>query len=180
VARIALACFDPQNAETAQAIDEVLAAVRSQPFGAKQDLAMRAGSVAKRLEEAAKKIQSEAMTRDKAQFFRAKLCAAAASEKPPLDYDSARQVAWSFMIVNHELAGKAERTSNDLIAMEFQKLDPNVLVLNPKKRGADPLATSDPKVNEVDLRYTLPPIGNYSPDEIQAAFRRIQGSLPAR
>jgi hypothetical protein len=136
--------------------------------------------VAKLLEDAAKRIQSEAMTRDKAESFRAKLCAAAARGKPPLDYDSARQVAWSFMIVNQELAGKGDRPSDGLIAMEFQKLDPNVLVLNPKKRGADPVVVPNSIVNEVDLGYTLPPIGNYSPDEIQSAFRRIQESLRAK
>jgi hypothetical protein len=64
--------------------------------------------------------------------------------------------------------------------MEFQKLDPNVLVLNPKRREADPVVVPDSIVNEVDLGYTLPPIGNYSPDEIQSAFRRIQESLRAK
>ena len=105
------------------------------------------------------------VNRDRAKKFLARLCRLA-RERPP-DYDSARQIAWAFRAIYHELEPTPAKDAP--IARRLAALDSQLFLRTP---GPRELA-----VSEKALTRQLAASGDYDPAAFQAQFAGLEHDL---
>lgn len=106
--------------------------------------------------------------------------------KPVADYDSARQYAWAFAVLQAEVAGKkrAEAVEEWFGSESGLSTRSGVPLLLDLKVGEPvqlliPGATKEREILQIDPRRVLPPIAGYDAVQFQTAFREIRQKLTA-
>lgn len=144
---------------------EVRQATVSTPFGDTRKLIKAARAAAASAEQIASRLETSTLTTQQQQAVTAGLLNAGTAAT--LDYDSARQIAWSWLLLNSATAD------------EQQKLFPQLfLQLHQGRAESDPIPGSNETVTviRIDPALSLPPIAGYDPQSFRAAFETIRKS----
>jgi len=143
-------------------------ALSSQPFGEPKEVVKAAREIQKWADELATKLNTQLVDAKSAGELYEKL--ARRGETELLDYDSARQLAWSLIIINRELgdAGSKDKAALDDLAKELQL-----------QRPVDPALTPDKKWILVTLSAQLKNRADYEPAKVQELFARL-GKAPSQ
>jgi hypothetical protein len=144
---------------------EVRQATVSTPFGDTRELIKAARVAAASAEQIASRLETSTLTPQQQQAVTAGLLNAGTAAT--VDYDSARQIAWSWLLLNSATAD------------EQQKLFPQLfLQLHQGRAESDPIPGSNETVTviRIDPALSLPPIAGYDPQSFRAAFEAIRKS----
>lgn len=137
------------------------------PFGDTAELIKATRTAATAAEQLATRLESSALTPQQRQALTAGLLNAGTAGT--VDYDSARQIAWSWLLLNSATAD------------EQQQLFPQLfLQLHQGRAETDPIPGSNKTVTviRIDPALSLPPIAGYDPQSFRAAFEKIRNTQP--
>ena len=156
---------------------DVRKALAGQPFGAGKDVAKSAQTAAAWFDAKALELQKRPVSTQEGTMLLKQIASVGAEE--PLDYDSARQLAWAFQVIAGDL------NSNDADAKKattlVAEMDKKLLLLDlrsgRKAATAVPGDKKDRETIEVDLGVVLPLISSYDPAQFQARFKEIAALL---
>ena len=171
------------------------------PFGNRSDVVVGARQVAAWADAIATQLEKKTFTREDGAKVLAEICSVCSTTT--LDYDSARQMAWAFIIVDRELRSKRQQVDDlfallgsdealgnlfdvyagdDPIAGALRGLEDDVLLLNLRRgRKIQRQLPDEPQARtllEVDLSKILPPISEYDPEVFKSRFVEIRELLP--
>ena len=160
--------------------DRDSAAVRSatlmSPFGDRDKLIKTARASAESSDKLAVALEDLEMTVTDGTAILEQITEMAATET--LDYDSARQLVWAFIIVQKELELRVEKeTASPLISEELTSVKEMFLLSLKDGRQEEHQIPGAPRtrpVREVDLKTVLPPIANYDAIAFQKAFAELR------
>jgi len=110
IPRVAIKVAGLDEAAFTNALNDVLNASVDRPFGNAEAIKSSATKFTAWADEAAEKLSRTIISRDKGKAILAAIAETCTSET--LDYDSARQLAWAFMIVEREMNGKVITSIN--------------------------------------------------------------------
>lgn len=155
------------------------------PFGDGETVTKAARELARACDALAISIESSDWTQDsQRQMLEAVLSAGGGLVTPVADYDSARQYAWAFGVLQAELAGKKRSAVIDEWFGSESGLTTRsgVPLLLDLKVGESvqlliPGARKERSILQIDPQRVLPPIAGYDAIQFQAAFREIQQKL---
>ncbi len=176
-----------------------VAALSAQPFGEPARLAGTTARFSRWLEQHAEKLAARHFVRGDGRPLLRVICEVATAE--PVDYESARQLAWAFAIVYRELTGRTHghgtrevlrwyrdaegKRLDDLDPVEAALADLDQILLLELRAGEQEepatlqLAGTKREVFPADLTQILPAIASYDPSAFQQQFRLIRARLVA-
>jgi hypothetical protein len=159
--------------------DAGLAALRTEldrvPFGKASNLREPARKSAERSESIARTLAGKKLTTEDVLVLLHELCRQAIEDNP--DYDSARQIAWSFAIVHGELLPEAQRGGKVPEAV-LSKQDQVKRVLEELKTGLRLKLPSGKESITGQLDANLKSLYNYDPARFRAALEQLKAVLP--
>jgi len=146
---------------------QVQQATVSVPFGETPALITAARTAAAAAEQLAAQIENTRLTPQQQQAITASLLKMGTAGT--VDYDSARQIAWSWLLLNPATAEQQAKLFPQLF-----------LQLHQGREESDPIPGSTEKVTviRIDPALSLPPIAGYQPQTFRAAFDAIRQSQP--
>lgn len=146
---------------------QVQQATVSAPFGDTPALITAARNAASTAEKLAARIESTPLTPQQQQAITTGLLQIGTAGN--VDYDSARQIAWSWLLLNSATAEQQTKLFPQLF-----------LQLHQGREESDPIPGSTEKVTviRIDPALSLPPIAGYQPQTFRAAFETIRQSQP--
>ncbi len=146
---------------------QVQQATVSAPFGDTPALITAARNAASTAEKLAARIESTPLTQQQQQAITTGLLQIGTAGN--VDYDSARQIAWSWLLLNSATAEQQTKLFPQLF-----------LQLHQGREESDPIPGSTEKVTviRIDPALSLPPIAGYQPRTFRAAFETIRQSQP--
>ncbi|MFM7058866.1 MAG: multiheme c-type cytochrome [Planctomycetota bacterium] len=155
------------------------------PFGDGPAVTKAARELATACDALALSIESSDWTQDsQRQMLQAVLSAGGGLVTPVADYDSARQYAWAFGVLQGELSGtERSKVIEEWFGSESGlSTRSGVPLLLDLKVGEDvklmiPGAQKERSILQIDPQRVLPPIAGYDAIQFQAAFREIQQKL---
>ena len=146
------------------------------PFGDRDKLIKTARASAESSDKLAVALEDLEMTVTDGTAILEQITEMAATET--LDYDSARQLVWAFIIVQKELELRVEKeTASPLISEELTSVKEMFLLSLKDGRQEEHQIPGAPRtrpVREVDLKTVLPPIANYDAIAFQKAFAELR------
>ena len=163
----------------------ILVAVLKSPFGDRNALVRSARATADECDRLAMALNAQEINVKDGTALLERITEMAATET--LDYDSARQLVWAFLIVQEELQPRvAKGIASPLMTEELTSVKEMFILSLKNGRLEDhliPGATQSRPVTAVDLKIVLPPIANYDAIAFQKAFaefrQRIQNPAAA-
>lgn len=146
---------------------EVQQASVSAPFGNTAELITATRSAAAAAEQLAHRLENSTLTQQQQQEITTRLLNAGTAAT--VDYDSARQIAWAWLLLNSATADEQQRLFPQLF-----------LQLHQGRAESDPIPGSNETVTviRIDPALSLPPIAGYDPQSFRAAFEIIRKSQP--
>jgi hypothetical protein len=154
----------------------IQAAILKAPFGDREALVRSARATANDCDKLALALSSQEVTVRGGTDFLEKIVDVAATET--LDYDSARQLVWAFIVVQEELRTHLTKDSASPFLADDLASVKEMFVLNLKNGRLEdhkiPGATQSRPVTAVDLQIVLPPIANYDAIGFQKAFAELR------
>jgi hypothetical protein len=155
------------------------------PFGDSLAVTQAARELAAACDALATSIESAGWTEEsQRQMLEAILSAGGGMVAPVADYDSARQYAWAFAVLQAEAAGqKRSAVVQEWFGCESGlSTRSGVPLLLDLKVGESvqmliPGATKERSILQIDPQRVLPPIAGYDAIQFQAAFREIRQKL---
>jgi len=159
--------------------------VAAAPFGDVMSVPLAARELAAACDELAISIESSGWTEESQRLMlNAILTAGGGFAKPVADYDSARQYAWAFAVLQAESEGKKR---SDVITEWFgseaglsTRLGVPLLLdlkVGEQTQTLLPGAEETLSILQIDPARVLPPIAGYDAVKFQAAFREVQQKL---
>jgi len=159
--------------------DPGLTALRTEldrvPFGKASNLREPARKSAERSEALARTLAARKLTTADVLALLHELCRIAIEDGP--DYDSARQIAWSFAIVHGELLADAQRGGQVPEAV-LRNQDQVQRVLEELKTGLRLKLPSGKESITGQLDANLKTLYRYDPARFRAAFAQLKAALP--
>lgn len=167
----------PDADQAARDFAAVRSATLMSPFGDREMLIKTARACADSSDKLAVALDGQELTMTDGTAILEQIAEMAATET--LDYDSARQLVWAFIVVQQELKSRREQGASSPLVNEDLTSVKAMFVLTLKDGreadhqipGAEPKKTS---VNEVDLEKVLPPIAKYDAIAFQKAFAELR------
>ncbi len=154
----------------------IQAAMLKVPFGDREALVKSARATANECETLAIEVAEQDVTFDNGTALLERIAEIGATEK--LDYDSARQLVWAFIVVQEELNSHLTEGSASPLMNEKLASVKGMFVLSLKTGRLEnhqiPGATQSRPVTAIDLSVVLPPIANYDAIAFQKAFVEIR------
>jgi hypothetical protein len=161
---------DPETAESrSRELDELLEAfhrtVTARPFGDRKAAIEAARAVAAWADSQAQAIRESPVDRERAAALLKRLCSL--PTRAP-DYDSARQIAWAFRTIYHELT--PENGRDEAVEDVLAQLDRLLALDLPTQKVQTPIEDS--------LRARLKIAADYDPQLVQILFRKLAQTIP--
>ncbi len=169
LARIAVHADRSQAPGRQEGLDQALGPfrldLRKRPLGDPATLVPAARSIAQWADGAVKSLEHTTFDARTARSFLDRLCGLAAQAAP--DYDSARQIAWAFQIIYHEITPERER--DPAIEKAIAGLTAELALDLPPAQTQTPIETT--------LASRLKKAGDFDPRSFQTAFATIAARL---
>ena len=166
----------PDSDEAARDFAAVRSATLMSPFGDREMLIKAARASADSSDKLALALDSQELTMADGTVILEQITEMAATET--LDYDSARQLVWAFIVVQQELKSCGEQgASSQLVDEELTSVKQMFVLKLKDGRPAKhqiPGAAEESDVKEVDLKTVLPPIANYDAIAFQKVFAELR------
>lgn len=184
-AALARAASSLKGVEFTAPEQRLIESVVATPFGDGEVVTKAARELATACDELAIALESSDWTQaSQQQLLDAVLAAGGGLVTPVADYDSARQYAWAFGVLQAELEGKKRSAVIDEWFGSESGLSTRlgVPLLLDLKVGESvqlliPGAQKERSILQIDPQRVLPPIAGYDAIQFQAAFREIQQKL---
>lgn len=151
-------------------------AVLKSPFADREALVSSARAAADEFDKLSMALDAQEISVSEGKVLLERMAEIAATET--LDYDSARQLVWAFIVVQNELrTSLTDGAVSPLINDELASVK-TMFVLSLKDGRLEdhqiPGATQSRSVTAVDLKIVLPPIANYDAIAFQKAFQELR------
>ena len=169
--KLAAAACGPQRAPILDALGKFYQAIDKQPFGAPQALAAASQGLIEKSDAAIRYLQAEPFDRAKGLAILKEICATGATELP--DFESARQLGWTFLIVYGELTPRPAHNQGigEVLAKLKDKLSLTIPTLREELSHANP---SDGEfVARESVSRSLLAAAKYNPVEFQDDWKRL-------
>jgi hypothetical protein len=160
----------PQQAPAQQAqLEQLLLAFQesltTRPFGDRESAVRTARSVERWADRLLQNLDRTILVENQARGLLKRLCQMASKSIP--DYESARQIAWAFRIIYHEITPEPNR--DPVIKHALADIEADLALNLPPAREKTPI--------EKGLQERLKKIADFDPGRFRAHFERIAGRL---
>jgi hypothetical protein len=163
---------DVRNREFNARVEMLLKALQSRPYGDRKQVAKAARDLADWSDSAREDLKRSAVDSQTAFALLAQLCKL--SESDPIDYDSARQIAWAFRIMYYESIPKV-LTLDPVIEHALDDLDAELALTLPSAGEQVPIETTLPKRLKIAADFNA----GYFRDRFEMIAKRLPEAFPA-